>query len=71
MDSAGNAFFYLDDGSGAADGAGVGVRVYTNFTVPPAGAYAMAKGVSSVEEIAGKTRPRLLTRQPSDVTVLF
>ncbi len=31
----------------------------------------MAKGVSSVEEIAGKIRPCLLTRQPSDVTILF
>ena len=70
-DSSGNAFFYLDDGSGASDGAAVGVRVYTSFTLPPAGAYAMAKGVSSVEEIAGKIRPCLLTRQPSDVTILF
>lgn len=68
-DSSGNSFFYINDGSGAADCAGV--RVYTSFALPTAGAYVVARGTSSVEEIAGKIRPCLLTRQPSDVTIVF
>lgn len=70
-DAYGNAYFYAHDGSGVTDGVGLGVRVYSSFTLPALGKYVSARGVSSVETILGKIRPRLLTRQPSDVTVLF
>ncbi len=75
-DSIAGAFFYVDDGSHLSDGSVVGgvptrgIRVYSSFVIPPVGRVVRISGVSSVEQIKSESRPRILTRVPSDVAVI-
>jgi len=82
--SAGTSFFYIDDSSGLDDGNGYagggvsykGLRVdITEFpngwTAPAVGSYVKVTGISSVINIGGKLRPRVIARSTDEIQVVL
>lgn len=66
----GSGWFYVDDGSGLADGSGnTGVRVSGDGN-PPAGKFVRVTGIVSAFEIDNQSRPCIRTRSAADVTVM-
>lgn len=63
------AFFYIDDGSGIADGSGhAGIRVSAGgFSLPDKGAHVRATGVITVTDVAGRCARLLRPRSQSDL----
>jgi uncharacterized protein (TIGR03790 family) len=67
---AGEDFFYVDDGSRLKDGSGhVGLKVKSRSLLKPAlGVFVRVTGISSCEELGGKTIPVVKLRKQTDVT---
>lgn len=65
-------FYYVDDGSGSADGSGwPGIRVIVpgGASGPPTGAMASAWGVAAAQQIGGHWAPVIRQVSPSDFSV--
>ena len=77
VDSA-NKYFYINDGSGRADGSGhVGIRVsYDNLaagnsiSAPGPNDYLAITGISSTVLVSSKVRPNLRPRRQSDIQTI-